>query len=201
MKKKGRQKKFRRGSFGVAQSPKQSSGGTDVMLPATARIAIEFLKKKGKIPKDPFALRRRPFGEGSRPRSPRRSLLCLCPTFMMHGPFGRDYPFFPNDSDCQVRVGLRMIEEVGPAVAGCKRFARGTRGPHSAAGETEPYASRRGVCQGLRKRTSLNTSGAMRCGKEFVSGVRAATGNETAGRKRNHRPHGHPAPTLGLPMG
>jgi hypothetical protein len=36
------QKKFRRGFFGVAQSPKQSSGGTNVMIVAQARIARGF---------------------------------------------------------------------------------------------------------------------------------------------------------------
>jgi hypothetical protein len=40
-----RQKKFRRGFFGVAQSPKQSSGGTIDILAPQERIAIELWKK------------------------------------------------------------------------------------------------------------------------------------------------------------
>jgi len=49
-------KKFRRGSFGVAQSPKQSSGGTMFMIIARLRIAREDLQKRGK--NSPSAFRR-----------------------------------------------------------------------------------------------------------------------------------------------
>jgi hypothetical protein len=42
------EKKFRRGYFGVAQSPKQSSGGTEFILSTGVRIARELLKKRRK---------------------------------------------------------------------------------------------------------------------------------------------------------
>jgi hypothetical protein len=92
------EKKFRRGFFGVAQSPKQSSGGTDLYDSRSKAHCKRTFKKNQK--NSPSVRPWVDFEVGP--------LLCLG----LAAKDGRrilNYPNFANDSDCQQAGVPRMI--------------------------------------------------------------------------------------------